>query len=384
RGGGYMIRSGAYTVDVDDFTALVRDGAEVTDPGARVRFYDAALALWRGPLLADCAEDDLRGRLGSTLDEMRLSTAELRAEAHLNMGLHDRVITDLTPFVDATPTRERLVAMLMTALYRAGRQVEALAAYRRTRGALIADVGVEPGPELRALHAQILRADSSLERPPEPIYAIRVKDHWLPWNTSGHPALEFCNTYAGWGQPATPHSDWLRGYPTFAVWAGYYELIDEWTESRLLRAARNSPDEATEALEDARRLRRHLYAALIDPEDVVSFRTVAAYVDEAVSQSRLQRGPDGLGRWSTADAGLRAPVLAVARVAGELLADPRRFTLAACPAPECGWLFLDAGGARRFCSIATCGKNAPDAHRWSLQSTGPEKSQLTGRERFVS
>jgi DNA-binding SARP family transcriptional activator/predicted RNA-binding Zn ribbon-like protein len=367
RHGGYLIPADACTVDAHDFTALVREAAECTDPAERIRLYDRALALWRGPLLSDCAEDELRARLGATLVESRLSTEELRAQAHLSMGRHDRVIADLSALADVVPTRERLVAALMTGLYRAGRSAEALSVYRHVRGVLIDDLGIEPGPELRRLHQRILGSDRSLDRPPMPIYAIRVKDHWLPWNTSGHPVLEFCNTYAGWRRPHSPRGDWLRGYPVLAVWAGFYELIDDLTETRLLRAARSCPDEAAEALDDARHLRTHLYAALTDPQDAAAFRTVARYVDEAASMARFQLSPDGLGRWTTADAGLRSPTLAVARVAGELLSDPRRFFLQACPAADCGWLFLDRGSARRFCSVATCGNDAAEVDR---QETG--------------
>jgi predicted RNA-binding Zn ribbon-like protein len=225
---------------------------------------------------------------------------------------------------------------------------------------LVADVGIEPGPGLSRLQQRILAADESLDRPPMPIYAMRVKDQWLPWNTSGHPVLEFCNTYAGWRRPHSPHGDWLRGYPVLAVWAGFYELIDDLTETRLLRTARTRPSDAAEALDEARELRRHLYATLTDAQDVAAFRTVARYVEEAASVARFQLGPDGLGRWTTGDAGLRSPTLAVARAAGELLSDPRRFFLHSCPAPDCGWLFLDRGSARRFCSVATCGNEAAD------------------------
>ncbi|MFF3324231.1 CGNR zinc finger domain-containing protein [Streptomyces sp. NPDC002889] len=75
---------------------------------------------------------------------------------------------------------------------------------------------------------------------------------------------------------------------------------------------------------------------------------------------RGTRGDDGLGRWRTApSAGLRLPVWAVARSTADLLADPRRFTIRACPGPGCGWLFPDESGRRRWCSLSTCGNGTP-------------------------
>lgn len=84
-----------------------------------------------------------------------------------------------------------------------------------------------------------------LDRPPAPLYAVRVGDQWLPWSAGGHPALEFCNTYAGWGADPTgvptPGSDWLRGYPTLAVRAGHHDLADGPVVEALLRRAAEQP-----------------------------------------------------------------------------------------------------------------------------------------------
>ncbi len=311
RGDGYLVYGGDHTVDVDEFTSLVRAAGDLTDPADRVRHFDTALALWRGPLLADVADEALRTRLDPALVELRLSTAELRAEAQLEMGLHDQVITDVGPLVEAAPTRERLIAQLMTALYRAGRQAEALAHFRRTRSLLVRDLGIEPGPDLQALHGRMLRSDPSLDRPPQPIFAIRFKEHWLPWNTSGHPALEFCNTYAGWGHPPLPGSEWLRGYSTLAVWAGYHDLIDDWTVNRIVRLAIGDPTEAAAVLDAARALRTALYAALTRRDAAEAFRAVAACAEAGARMSTFRLGDDGLGRWGLApEAGLRAPLFA--------------------------------------------------------------------------
>ncbi|MEU3889370.1 BTAD domain-containing putative transcriptional regulator [Streptomyces sp. NPDC029041] len=353
---GYAVERGPHRIDAREFTELVGHAADARDPVERIGHYDRALALWQGPLLADVADDRLRSRLDGGLGELRLSAVERRAEAQLGMGLPERVVADLTPLLPEHPARERLVAAQMTALHRTGRRAEALRLYDRTRALLATDLGIGPGRELRTLHERMLSGDPRLDRPPGPVYAVRVDDQWLPWSTSGHPALEFCNTYAGWGGDRLPGSEWLRGYATLAVWAGHLDLIEHRQTARLRERALRRPDEATTALDEARRFRTDLYACLTDPQDGRAFKAVAAVVQEAAGLSVLTRGEDGLGRWQPSpSAGLRLPLHAVARTAGELLTDPRRFTVRACPAPDCGWLFLDESGRRRWCSLRTCG-----------------------------
>jgi SARP family transcriptional regulator, regulator of embCAB operon len=353
---GYAVERGPHRIDAREFTELAGQAADARDPVERIGHYDRALALWRGPLLADVADDRLRTRLGSGLAELRLSAAEQRAEARLTTGLHERVIADLTPLLDEHPTRERLVAAQMTALYRAGRQADALRLYGRTRDLLADELGIEPGRDLRTLHERMLLGDPRLDRPPGPVYAVRVDDQWLPWSTSGHPALEFCNTYAGWGGKRLPGADWLPGYAALAVWAGHLDLIEEQQVARLRERALRQPDTAAAALDEARRFRTDLYACLTDPQDGRAFKAVAGVVEEAARLSVFTRGEDRLGRWQPSpSAGLRLPLCAVARAAGELLADARRLTLRRCPSRDCGWLFLDEHGRRRWCSLATCG-----------------------------
>ncbi|SHN29933.1 BTAD domain-containing putative transcriptional regulator [Actinacidiphila paucisporea] len=358
RHGGYLLDLGEHTTDAREFLSLVGEAAVTGDPGERVRSYDRALALWHGPLLADVIDDELRGRLGARFTELRLSALEQRAEGQLTMGLHERVLADLTPLAHELPTRERLVIAQMTALYRSGRQADALELYRHARHVLVTELGIEPGPALATLHDRILQGDRRLDRPPAPLYAVRVREEWLPWSTSGHPALEFCNTYAGWGAPGLPGADWLRRYATLAVWAGHMDLADDPTVDRLLQQAQEQPDEAAAALEEARGFRTQLYACLADPHDARAFNAVAAVVQDAAGSAVFTRGEDGLGRWRLSPAaGLRLPVRATARSAAELLADPRRFTIRACSSDDCGWLFLDHSGRRRWCSLATCGSN---------------------------
>jgi DNA-binding SARP family transcriptional activator/predicted RNA-binding Zn ribbon-like protein len=357
---GYRLDLDGHTADTETFARLLDEAANVSEPADRVALFDDALGLWRGPLLADIAGDPLRERLGADIADARLTAEQRRAEALLEIGDNDRVITALTPLAALHPTRERLVAGLMTALYRGSRQSDALAVYRLTRRALVAELGIEPGPELQALHEQILRNDPRLERAATPIYQVRVRDQWLPWQTSGHPALEFCNTYAGWGGPRQPGSEWLRSYATLAVWAEHLDLADAWTVDGLLKQAQRHPRQAAEALEEARGLRTDLYACMTDPDDMGAFRAVARLAEEATRMSSLVREDDGLARWKLSPAaGLRLPMLAAAKAAADLLGDPRRHTIRVCPSTECGWLFLDHTGQRRWCSMATCGAATP-------------------------
>jgi DNA-binding SARP family transcriptional activator len=359
RGDGYLAESDRYATDVGRFTDLAHRAVSADQAAERARLCDEALALWRGPLLADVADDRLRQRLDADLNELRLSSVELRAEAQLELGQHDRVIASLIGLAEEHPTRERLVASLMSALNRAARQADALQLYRATRHVLVRDLGVEPGPDLQALHAHILRNVPGAEQPTRPVYEVRVRNQSLPWNVGGHPALEFCNTYAGWGGPRLPRGEWLRSYTTLAVWAGYMDLADDRTVTDLIELAEGRPAEAAAVLDQARTLRAHLYAYLTNPDDQRAFAVVAKFVEAAAKVSVFGRDSAGLGRWSLpATAGLRLPVHAAARAAADLLADPRRFTLRACPSMQCGWLFLDQSGLRKFCSVATCGKPA--------------------------
>jgi hypothetical protein len=122
-----------------------------------------ALSLWRGPPLEDVAYEPFAQTEIARLDEERLAALEARLEADLAAGLHGELLGELQRLVGTHPTRERLAGHLMVALYRCGRQAEALEAYNDTRRALVAELGLEPGPELRRLQEAILRHDPALE-----------------------------------------------------------------------------------------------------------------------------------------------------------------------------------------------------------------------------
>jgi DNA-binding SARP family transcriptional activator/predicted RNA-binding Zn ribbon-like protein len=357
---GYLVEVDGHQIDVDEFSRLTYRAGGVTEPAERVPLLDRALGLWRGPLLADTADEELRERLHGPLEELRLTALELWAEAQLALGRHARVINELTPLTTGRPPREQLVATLMTALYQGARQADALLLYQRTRQALVADLGVEPGPGLREVHRRILREDHRLDRPGRRVYEVRVRGASLPWSVGGHPALDFCNTFAGWRHAIPPPgAEWLRDYRTLAVWAEHVGLVDDVTVSRLRELARRDPDRAADVLEEARVLRGRLYACLTDPDDRPAFDAVARRAEAAAKVLVFRRDVDGRGRWwPDLAAGLALPVHAAAWSAAELLADPRRLTVRACPDAGCGWLFLDGSGLRRWCSLGTCGQSA--------------------------
>jgi DNA-binding SARP family transcriptional activator/tetratricopeptide (TPR) repeat protein len=163
--GGYSIRVEAGEFDVARFEALAA-AARAAARGGRwdqvSRQARAALSLWRGDPLVDAGSKVLADREAPRLAEMRLQVLEARLDADVRSGDRAKVIPELRRLVHMYPLREHLHATLMLALYRCGQQGDALAAYRNVRRVLVAELGVEPGPDLRELHQRILAADPSL------------------------------------------------------------------------------------------------------------------------------------------------------------------------------------------------------------------------------
>jgi DNA-binding SARP family transcriptional activator/Tfp pilus assembly protein PilF len=174
---GYQIRAGPGDLDMWRFRGLLtaahaagRDGQwqSAAEQAAR------ALDLWRGDPLADVQSELLQRRDVPPLIEMRLQAAEFRADASLHLGRHAEVIDELSQLAAAHPLRERFWALLMLALYRSGRQADALAAYQRARKALVEELGAEPGAELRRVQHQVLTGAADAQeqtRPPAPTSA---------------------------------------------------------------------------------------------------------------------------------------------------------------------------------------------------------------------
>jgi DNA-binding SARP family transcriptional activator len=163
---GYVLRVEPGKLDLWRFESLVAEGDRALargDPAAAVERLNEALALWRGAPLADFAYAPFAQVSTARLEELRLSAIELRIDAELSLGRHAGLIGELQAAVSEHPLRERLWGYLMLALYRDGRQAEALAAYRTARDRLVEEIGVEPGPELRALERRILAQELSLD-----------------------------------------------------------------------------------------------------------------------------------------------------------------------------------------------------------------------------
>ena len=162
RGGGYVLSADPGQLDVARFERLVAEGRAALGGGEAVaagnRFRDA-LGLWRGPALAGVAEVEPLAREGARLEELRLAAVEGRLEADLAVGPHGEVVGELERLVGEYPLRERLWRLLMLALYRCGRQADALAAYQRARAVLADELGLEPSPELRELERAVLRQE---------------------------------------------------------------------------------------------------------------------------------------------------------------------------------------------------------------------------------
>ncbi|HZA51274.1 MAG TPA: alpha/beta fold hydrolase [Myxococcaceae bacterium] len=164
---GYVLRASADEIDAASFEALVPQGRAALvagDAPLALGRLEAALALWRGPALAGAFDVPGVSVEAMRLEEARLAAVELRVEARLACGEDAELAADLAALTEAHPLRERLWRQRMLALYRAGRQVEALRCYQELRRTLVDELGIEPGPETRELEARILRQDPDLGR----------------------------------------------------------------------------------------------------------------------------------------------------------------------------------------------------------------------------
>jgi len=169
RAPGYVLAVEPDQVDLTRFARLVADGRALSerDPESAAAIFRDALALWRGPALADFAFEPFAQVEIGRLEELRSDALELRIDCDLRLGRRD-LVAELQALVAASPLRERAREQLMLALYREGRQADALAEYRAARSVLMEELGVEPNPSLRALEAAILRQDAALTLPVRP------------------------------------------------------------------------------------------------------------------------------------------------------------------------------------------------------------------------
>ncbi|TMR93687.1 BTAD domain-containing putative transcriptional regulator [Nonomuraea basaltis] len=165
RAPGYLLRPDPGAVDAARFADLLARAEAADSPRTRAVLLGDALALWRGPAYADFADEEFTRSAILRLEEQRLSALEQHAEVRLELGEHGLLVGELGDLVARHPLRERLRAVHMRALYRAGRQSEALASYGELRERLADELGLDPGPEIVALHQAILGQDPSLSMP---------------------------------------------------------------------------------------------------------------------------------------------------------------------------------------------------------------------------
>ena len=165
RGTGYALRVEPESLDLHRFERLARAGSVALDDGHLERaaaILAEALALWRGPALADLSDERFVRPVAGRLDELRLLALERRLEAEIGRGRHADVLADIRELVHEHPLRERVHGLLMLALYGCGRQAEALEAYAAARTILVEQLGISPGPSLQELQGRILRQDPDL------------------------------------------------------------------------------------------------------------------------------------------------------------------------------------------------------------------------------
>ncbi|WP_248964805.1 nSTAND1 domain-containing NTPase [Sphaerisporangium perillae] len=192
--GGHVVdgRPGGYAIITDDldaarFRSLATQGSAALDRGDLQPAHDrlrAALDLWRGPAFAEFGDHALIADEARRLEESRLTAHDRLAEAKLALGRHIEVAAELADLTRERPYRESLQGHLMLALYRSGRQVEALEVFRRTRDLLNAQLGIEPGPVLQRLHEAMLRGDEdllpALSLPPRMPATPQETEEWAP------------------------------------------------------------------------------------------------------------------------------------------------------------------------------------------------------------
>ncbi|MFD8730270.1 BTAD domain-containing putative transcriptional regulator [Streptomyces sp. NPDC059611] len=200
---GYRLRfDDGDEVDAVRFRALVAQARPVQDPRARAALLTEALELWRGPAYADFADGPFVRAAAQRLAEQRLSVLEEQARARLEAGDHTLLAGELADLVALHPLRERLRAVQMRALYAAGRQSEALASYEDLRTRLAEELGVDPSPELAALHGAVLRQEPGLSAAPPTEAVARANGTPPPGPTA--PATATPPPHSNLPAPLTP------------------------------------------------------------------------------------------------------------------------------------------------------------------------------------
>jgi DNA-binding SARP family transcriptional activator/predicted ATPase len=338
---GYMLRVFPAELDVAQFEQLIFEGRDALAAGAAaeaVQLLDQAIALWRGPPLADFRYEPFTQAEIARLEELQLACLEERNEAQLALGSAGALTAELGRMVTDHPLRERLRGQLMLALYRSGRQAEALEAYRQFRSTLMEELGLEPSSALRELQAAILRHDPALApgsatggtpQARRPVTVLCVALQLAP--SSGAPldpeAHGVVNEHLASGLTAVLE----RHGGKLAASDGEHLMgvfgVTTLHEDDALRAARASL-EAREALTaEAGVLLRHYGARLVHRSGLVTGEALVG-------------GPGPLG--FAGDVGVQAVMLAEAAGPGEILISQQTQRLAA------GAIETDSAGPDRF------------------------------------
>ena len=173
RPSGYVLQVDPDQIDLARFERLVHE-ARAAEPAERAELLRRALGLWRGSPLADLELEDFAQDEIHRLEDLRLGVLEERIAADLDVHVDAELVAEIEALVRTNPLRERLRAQLMLALYRSGRQADALTAYHEARRTLVEELGIEPGPELQGLYRSILRQERTLVRVPPPA----LEDHY--------------------------------------------------------------------------------------------------------------------------------------------------------------------------------------------------------------
>lgn len=160
-GDGYLLELDGGLVDIGKFRALSR-AARAADPASAVALFDAALALWNGPVLADAADTERSRTIRQELDRELVSVVQDRLACLLACGRLRDAAAELPAAVARYPLNERLASLLMVTLHESGQRADALGAFRQVRRRLVAELGVEPGTELQELHQRILAGNAPL------------------------------------------------------------------------------------------------------------------------------------------------------------------------------------------------------------------------------
>ena len=176
RSPGYLLQVPPGALDAtrfEELTATARRMLSHGRPDAAASLLGEALGLWRGQAFEEFLDSDVAAAEADRLAELRLAAVEDRVEGELRLGRHRELVAELEALVKEQPLRERLWAQLMLALYRSGRQADALLAYQRARSVLVEELGIDPGVELRRRQAAILAQDPGLDLPPTAAVATR-------------------------------------------------------------------------------------------------------------------------------------------------------------------------------------------------------------------